>query len=100
MDIKNTTQPFEIHIPRQKNTLPPSIIYQNISLLSNDSEFKYYYVNLTHNLNLSISLHIDIEPQDLQLSYLFIIRFNGKPYLNTNSFDHSKLICPQGNLYF
>jgi hypothetical protein len=97
MDIKNTTKPFEIHIPRQKNILMPSMIYQNVSLLSNDSEFKYHYINLTHNLDLSIALHIEIEPENSELSYLVIIRFSGKPDLKTNLFDESKLICPKGS---
>ncbi|CAF5159761.1 unnamed protein product, partial [Rotaria sp. Silwood1] len=56
---------------------------------------KFYYINLTHNLNLSISLHIEIEPKNQNLSYLFIIRFNNVPNLNKNLIDEWKLMCPR-----
>ena len=97
MNIKNTSKPFEIHIPHQKNTLLPSMFYENISLFSNNLQVKYYSINLTHNLNLSLSLHIDIQPTNLQLSYLFTIRFNDTP---ENLFDDQKILCPKGNFIF
>jgi hypothetical protein len=97
INIKNTTNPFEILIPRQMNTLMPPMIHQNVKSFSNNSKFKYHYINLTHNLNLSISLHIEIEPKNPNLSYLFIIRFNGIPDLQKNLIDEWKLLCPKGN---
>jgi len=100
INIKNTTNPFEILIPRQTNILMPPMIYQNVRSFLNNSKFKFYYINLTHNLNLSISLHIEIEPENLNLSYLFIIRFSGIPDLQTNLIDEWKLICPKGILIF
>lgn len=96
INIKNTTNPFEIIIPRQMNTLMPSMIYQNVKLLSNNSKFKYHYINLTHQINLSISLHIEIQPENPDLSYLVILRFNGLPDLQTNLIDDWKLLCPKG----
>lgn len=96
MNIQNTTNPFEILIPRQMNSLMPPMSHQNVTLLSNNSKFKYHYINLTHNLNLSISFHVEIEPENINLSYLFIIRFNGVPDLQANLFDDRKLICPKG----
>ena len=96
INIKNTTNPFEIFIPRQMNTLMPSMIYQNVKLFSTNSKFKYHYINLTHQINLSISLHIEIQPENLDLSYLIIIRFNGLPDLQTNLIDDWKLLCPKG----
>jgi hypothetical protein len=100
INIKNTTNPFEILIPRQTNILMPPMIYQNVRSFLNNSKFKFHYINLTHNLNLSISLHIEIEPENLNLSYLFIIRFSGIPDLQTNLIDEWKLICPKGILIF
>jgi hypothetical protein len=97
INIQNTTNPFEILIPRQSNTLMPPMIRQNVTSFTNNLKFKYHYINLTHNLNLSISLHIEIEPENRDLSYLFIIRFSGMPDLQTNLIDEWKLLCPKGN---
>jgi len=96
MNIRNTTNPFEIIIPRQMNSLMPTMVRQNVTLLSNNSKFKYHYINLTHNINLSISLHIEIEPENVNLSYLFIIRFSGAPDLQGDLIDDWKLLCPKG----
>ncbi|CAF3678781.1 unnamed protein product [Rotaria sordida] len=95
INIKNTTNPFEIFIPRKTNILMPSMIRENVTLLSNNLKFKFYYINLTHNLNLSISLHIEIEPENQNLSYLFIIRFSNVPNLKKNLIDEWKLMCPK-----
>jgi hypothetical protein len=96
IDIKNTIDPFEILIPHKNNQLMPPMIRQNITLSSRNSKFQYHYINLTHNLNLSIALHIDIESENPNLSYLIIIRFSGMPDLQTNLIDQSKLFCPKG----
>jgi hypothetical protein len=100
ININNTINPFEIFIPRQMNTLMSPMIYQNVTSFSNNIKFKYYYINLTHNLDLSISLHVEIEPKNPNISYLIIIRFSGMPDLQTNLIDESKLICPKGILNF
>lgn len=99
INIKNTTKPFEIMIPRQKNIIMPKMFYQNIKLFSKNSQFKYYHINLTHQINLSISLHIEIQSENPELSYLFIIRFNGVPDLQRNLIDDWKLLCSKGSLY-
>ncbi|CAF1236168.1 unnamed protein product [Adineta ricciae] len=96
LDIKNTAKPFEILIPRPLTSAISSAMFrQNVTLLSNKSEFTFYHINLTHHVNLSISLHVEFEPEDKDLSYLFIIRFNGVPNLRTNLVDDSKLLCPK-----
>jgi hypothetical protein len=96
INIKNTIDPFEIRIPNENNHLMPPMIRQNVTSLPKNSKFQYHYINLTHNLNLSISLHIDIEPENPNLSYLIIIRFSGMPDLQTNLIDQLKLLCPKG----
>ncbi|CAM2704040.1 unnamed protein product [Rotaria socialis] len=95
MHIKNTTDPFEIVIPRKTNTIMPPMFRENVTLSPNNLKFKFYSVNLTHDVNLSISLHIDIEPENKDLSYLFIIRFNGAPNYEANLIDDWKLMCPK-----
>ena len=96
MTIKNLTNPFEIFIPRRTKVLMPPMIRQNVTLLSNKSKFKLHYINLTHNSNLSTSLHIDFESENRNLSYLIIVRFSGIPNLKINLIDEWKLVCPEG----
>lgn len=99
LNIKNTAKPFDIRIPHKTNILMPPMIHQHVKSLPNDQLFKYYYINLTHNQNLSISLHIDLESENQNLSYLFIIRFSGAPNLKANLIDERKLVCPKGCFY-
>ncbi|CAF3768567.1 unnamed protein product [Rotaria magnacalcarata] len=95
MNIKNTTDPFEIVIPRKTNTIMPPMFREKVTLSPTNFKFKFYSINLTHDVNLSISLHIDIEPENKDLSYLFIIRFNGAPNYEADLIDDWKLMCPK-----
>ncbi|CAF2117161.1 unnamed protein product [Rotaria magnacalcarata] len=95
MNIKNTTDPFEIVIPRKTNTIMPPMFREKVTLSPTNLKFKFYSINLTHDVNLSISLHIDIEPENTDLSYLFIIRFNGAPNYEADLIDDWKLMCPK-----
>lgn len=61
--------------------------------------FKYYHVNLTHQQNHGISLHIEFLPEHANLSYLFVIRFDDKPDLKNEIFDYKQLVCSQGKKY-
>ena len=96
IDINNTTDPFEILIPHENNNLMPPMMRQNVTSFSTNSEFRYHRIDLEHNLNRSIALHIDIKPENPNLSYLIIIRFSGMPDFQANLIDQWKLLCPKG----
>ena len=96
ISIKNTTNPFEIRIPQQPNQLMPSMIRQNVKSSAKSMKFNYHHVNLTHHSNFSLALHIDIEPENVNLSYLLILRFSGLPNIQSDLIDERKLLCPKG----
>lgn len=100
MKIENSTDPFEIIIPRQSATLMPAMTRENVRTFSSTkAPLKYYYINLTHQTHLGISLHIEFQPENANLSYLFLIRFSAEPNLKKNLFDDKKLICSKGKKY-
>ncbi|CAF0739918.1 unnamed protein product [Adineta ricciae] len=69
----SSDQPIEFFIPRDQNLLIPPLIAQNIT-----SNFTFHYIDLNKyvtNSNLTVSLHFEVQPMDLNLSYLFIYRF-------------------------
>ncbi|CAF1262786.1 unnamed protein product, partial [Adineta ricciae] len=84
---------IEYLIPRDVNAQFSSIILQNVTAMSNfNRTFNLHYVNLTRMNNLSISLHIEMYPIDIQLAYMFIYKFDDIPQLNR--FDGRSLFCP------
>ena len=86
---------IEYLIPRDVNAQFSSIILQNVTTMSNfNRTFNLHYVNLTRTNNLSISLHIEMYPIDIQLAYMFIYKFDDIPQLNR--FDGRSLLCPSG----
>ena len=100
ISIQNTISPFELRIPHAKNLLMPPLIHYNVNSTAQNSPFMYHYINLTHSNNLSIALHVDFQPTNINRSYLFILRFHGMPHWNNKQFDTSKLLCPQGKSIF
>lgn len=97
IEVTNTSNPFEIRIPHQSNRLMPPMIRQNVKLSPKPISFNYHYVNLTHHWNLSLALHIDLKPENVHLSYLFIIRLSNTPDIQSNDIDERKLLCPKGS---
>ena len=97
MKIQNTSNPFEIRIPHQSNRLMPPMVRENVTSSSKTISFNYHYVNLTHHANLALALHIDLKPENVHLSYLFIIRFSDAPDIQSNLIDERKLLCPKGS---
>ncbi|CAF1275359.1 unnamed protein product, partial [Adineta ricciae] len=84
---------IEYLIPRDVNAQFSSIILQNVTAMSNfNRTFNLHYMNLTRMNNLSISLHIEMYPIDIQLAYMFIYKFDDTPQLNR--FDGRSLFCP------
>ncbi|UJR16862.1 hypothetical protein I4U23_003760 [Adineta vaga] len=89
---------IEIIIPRDPNLIIPSMILYNVT--SNNStdhhqqSFYLHYVNITTSLPTSV--HIEIHPLNVNISYLLIHKFDGIPQLNSsiNQIDGWKLLCP------
>ena len=93
----NQTHPIEILIPRDPNSILLPMILQNVT--STDSTlhqqlFHLHYVNLSSNL--PISIHIEIQPLNTSVTYLFIYKFDQIPQLNSsfNQTDGWAIFCP------
>jgi len=77
-----------------------SIFLQNVTSKNEKNLlFNYHLINLTQtNPNLTYSIHLEIHPFNLNLSYLLIYKFNDKPQLN--SLNNWTLLCPSGEFSF
>jgi hypothetical protein len=81
----NSLQPIEIIIPRDPNRIIPPMILQNVTSTNttpHNQLFQLYYVNLTSDL--SISVHLEIEPLNSNIDYLLIYKFDQIPQLNSS----------------
>ncbi|CAF4065869.1 unnamed protein product, partial [Rotaria sp. Silwood1] len=89
------SESIEIIIPRDKNLQLPTIILQNVTnLTNNETYFHFNYFNITHHMNLSTSLHVEIQPNNKNLAYFTIIYFDNVSNLDINQIDEWKLFCP------
>ncbi|CAF3914081.1 unnamed protein product, partial [Rotaria sp. Silwood1] len=89
---------IEIIIPRDKNLQLPTIILQNVTnITNNETYFHFNYFNITHHMNLSTSLHVEIQPNNKNLAYFTIIYFDNVSNLDINQIDEWKLFCPHDN---
>ncbi|CAF3720614.1 unnamed protein product [Rotaria sp. Silwood1] len=95
----NNKQPIEFFIFRDSNFILPKMFLQNVTLINSTESF---YLNIIHinetiiNKNLTISLHFEIRPFDINIGYIFIYKFDGIPYMNSSKIDIDKwlLFCP------
>ncbi|CAF4809049.1 unnamed protein product [Rotaria socialis] len=90
-------QPIEFFIPRDPNLIIPSMALYNVTLI-HDAKHQFYFhlINITQsNVNLTVSLHIEMRPRNRSLNYLMIFRLDGQPQLNTliNNIDDWSLLC-------
>ncbi|CAF0823152.1 unnamed protein product [Adineta steineri] len=90
------TNPIEIIIPHDPSLIIPSMIIQNVTSINStfhNQLFSYHYMNITNIL--PISVHIEINPLETNISYLFIYKFDQIPQLNTsiNQIDGWTLFC-------
>ena len=100
----NDSHPIEIIIPRDPNRVVPSMILQNVTSIDSTLHqqlFNLHYVNISSTL--SISVHIEMEPLNTSLAYLFIYKFDQVPQLNDsmNRIDGWTTFCPSNfHTYF
>lgn len=91
----NDSHPIEIIIPRDPNLIIPPMILQNVTNFTLHQQlFNLHFVNITSAL--SISVHVEIEPLNLNLSYLLIYKFDQIPQLNSSisQIDSWTIFCP------
>ncbi|CAF1234712.1 unnamed protein product [Adineta steineri] len=87
-------------IPRDSNVVIPSMYLQNVTTTTttnstnNNLLFSLHYINITSSL--SVSVHIEIHPLNINLAYLFIYKVNQTPQLNSsiNIIDGWTIFCP------
>ncbi|CAF1347188.1 unnamed protein product [Adineta ricciae] len=90
---------IEIIIPRDPQfVLPPMTLYNVTSSTTNSTQhhhqvFFYHYVNITSSL--PISVHMEIHPLDVNISYLLIYKLDGIPQVNSSmkNIDGWTLLC-------
>ena len=75
----NLTDRIEFFIPRDPNLIIPGMFLQNITSMD---YFNLHQINLTQHSNLTFSVHLEISPLDLNVSYLVIHKFDTKPQWN------------------
>ncbi len=91
--------PYQFIIPRDPNLILPPMTLQNVTSLNSTPHhllFNFHYINIVQSNNLPISIHIEMEPLDQILAYLFIYKFDNSPQLNSsiNLIDGWSLFCP------
>lgn len=92
----NASNPFEIFIPRDPNTPIPLMILQDVL----SKNFSLHYINITSTL--TISIHLEIQPMNENISYFLIYKFDGIPRLTSStnqSIDGWKIFCDNQTIY-
>ncbi|CAF4464255.1 unnamed protein product [Rotaria socialis] len=93
----NYTHPIELIIPRDPNlTIPDMKLFNVTSIHIPNQQFYFHLIDIAQpNENLTVSLHFEMRPQNRNLNYLFIFKFNGPPQLNTaiKDIDDWYLFC-------
>ena len=94
---------FEFIIPRDPTLIVPAMVRQNATSLSaspHSQLFNLHYVNINQSSPLTISLHFEMRPVTMNVSYLLIYRFDGSPQLNrsVSQIDGWSLLC-SSNVY-
>ena len=97
--------PYRFIIPRDPNMIVPPMTLQNVTSINNTPHhllFNLHYIDVIQSNNLTISLHIEMNPLNTSLGYLFIYKFDSSPQLNssTNQIDGWSLFCPLSELSF
>ena len=92
-----TNNSIELIIPRDPNLNIPKMILQNVINHTQSFYFKLIHLKqLKLNQNLTISIHFEIQPLNLNLAYLFVYQFE-----KSNQLDHlSQIFCPASKILF
>ena len=95
--VSNSRTPIEFWIPREKyveSTKPFQFVHALNITLSPYSKFIPF--GFTINKVVNASLHIQIKPNDTNLGYLALLKFNATPFLNSSykDYDSFRIFCP------
>ncbi len=82
---------IEIIIPRDTNFIFPEMIFQNVTSLNKSFHFKLIQIKSSY------SIHFDIYPFNLNISYLFIYQF-GHQQIKFNQLSGFTFLCPSSKL--
>ena len=104
-----TGQPIELIIPRDPNLVLPPMTMQNVSsnntVAPTSQTYNLHFVDLGSQMkgaSPSAALHFEMRPENTNLGYLLIYRFDNSPQLNTsiNLIDGWTRFCPSnGSAY-
>ncbi|CAF0742236.1 unnamed protein product [Didymodactylos carnosus] len=105
ISISNLSVLIEIIIPREQNLSPSPMTYQNVTSITalqtssanNNKQFFLHYTNITpSNINQTLSVSFEMQPVNLNLGYMLIMKFDGIPTLNStkNMTDGWSILCP------
>lgn len=95
-------QLIEVSIPRDINlNIPPMTLQNVISIINdptiNNRQFNLHYISITRpNDNISVSIHFEMRPLNVDVGYMLIYKFDDIPQLNKsiNRTDGWSLLCP------
>ena len=92
----STDHPVEILIPRDPTLIVPAMFLQNVTSLS-PAPHQLFHLHLVDLSEMSdVSVHLELRPLSIDLSYLLIYRFDQAPILirSLQQIDGWSLFCP------
>jgi len=99
--ISNSLGRFEFIIPRDLSFSSSStdINFQYINASTLDmSKNNHFLPNAINTTGANISFHLQISPENANISYIVLMKLGQTPVLNKSmqSYDYWKIYCPQG----
>ena len=80
-------QSIEIIIPRDPSLISPQFIDQHVQSINQSFHWQFLSIQSSH------SLHFDLRPLNVNLSYLFVYQFDQQQQINFNHFDGFTCLC-------
>lgn len=96
------SQAIELIIPRDPNLVLPTMTQQNVTGLTSTPHSQLFYLHFVNiTTSLPVSVHLEIHPLNVNLSYLLIYRFDRSPILNstTDQTDGWMPLCHSSKLF-
>ena len=95
--LTDVDHPFEIVIPRDPLLIIPPMSLYNVT---GQQGFHFHSIDLSQTSS-SVSMHWEIHPLNINLSYAFIYRFDRAPSLNSSrpQIDGWTIFSPSSNAY-
>lgn len=82
--LTDDEHPIEIIIPRDPNFAMPSMFLCRVtSIRGHKEQFYFHLINITQTNNLTVSLHVEMQPIKKGFNYLLIMKFDAEPQLNS-----------------